>query len=350
MNSEQIKDEVVRKILSGCLTWLDEQHRQQLEHITRIALHNVELCPRETALSTEVLIPNDEYVKQFLAIKMVKGCTDKTIRHYGQTLQMFFREVDIPVTEITTNDIRVYLAIRKTRDGVSNSSLDNELRVLRSFFGTMLQEELVTKNPTLKIEKIKSEKKKKEAFSDKEVELLRRAATSPRHPIENPKRDLAIIEVLYSTGCRVTEMCNIKLTDIQGDRVRVLGKGNKERYVYLNARAQVAIEDYLSCRTDQFDWLFPGGVSGVVGHNVVVDAPITKDFVGELIRKLGKRAGVSPCHPHRFRRTAATVALRRGMPIEQVSKMLGHEQLTTTQIYIDTQDEEVQMSHKKYLS
>ena len=175
------------------------------------------------------------------------------------------------------------------------------------------------------------------------------AALNPPTSLSKPKRDLAIVEVLYSTGCRVSELVNIKIRDIATDRIKVIGKGNKERYVYLNPRAQIAIENYLAERTDNFEWLFPGASYESKGRELI-DRPIDKGTVELKIRRLGKRAGIENCHPHRFRRTAATIALRRGMPIEQVSRMLGHDSLNTTQIYAITNDDDVQKSHRKYLT
>ena len=349
MTSDQIKDEVVRKILSACVSWMDDQERQRLDGILRMALYRVTLSKEETALSTEVRIPNEEYLKQFLAIKMVKGLSEKSLKLYAMTVRRLFQYVEKQVPDMTSNDIRVYLAIRKTRDGVTNTTLNGELLNLRSFFSTLHTEEILPHNPTAKIDRIKVEKRQKEPFSEMEVEMLRKAALNPKTSLENPKRNLAIIETLYSTGCRVGELVTMKRSDINGERTKVIGKGNKERYVYLNPRALIAIHDYLSTRTDNYDWLFPGGeFADKTGK--VVDKPLDQGTVGSMLRHIGKRAGVQNCHPHRFRRTAATIALRRGMPIEQVSRMLGHEQLTTTQIYAITDDDDVQNSHRKYLT
>lgn len=349
MTSDQLKDEVVRRVLSSCMPWADDQQQQKLENILRMVLYRLTLAKEETALSTEIRIPNEEFLKQFLAIKMVKGLSKNSLKLYSMTVRRLFLYVDKPVPDMTSNDIRYYLAIRKTKDGLSNTTLGSELRNLRSFFGTLHTEEFVNHNPTAKIDRIKAEKRQKDPFSEMEVELLRKAAISPKTPLENPKRNLAIIETLYSTGCRVGELVTMKRSDISGERTKVIGKGNKERYVYLNPRALIAINDYLSSRTDSYDWLFPGGEFADKSGKAV-DKPLDKGTVGRMLRQIGKRAGVENCHPHRFRRTAATIALRRGMPIEQVSRMLGHEQLATTQIYAITADEDVQNSHRKYLT
>ena len=346
--SDLLKDELARKVMISCSAWADAQARERIDNALRVALYGLTLSKEENALSTEVIKPNEEYLKQFLAVKMVKGLSQKSLKLYADTVRKFFTVINKPVPDVEANDIRYFLAIRKTRDGLNNTTLDNELRNLRSFFSTLHTEEMIPKNPTAKIDKVKTEKRTKEPFTELEVELLRKAAASPKTRLENAKRNLAIIEVLYSTGCRAGELVTIKRKDALGERVKVIGKGNKERFVYLNPRAQLAILDYLHTRTDDFEWLFPGGEWE--NSEAVCDRPLDPGTVGAMIRRIGKRAGVENCHPHRFRRTAATIALRRGMPIEQVSRMLGHEQLTTTQIYAITADEDVQRSHRKYLT
>lgn len=348
MTSEQLKDEFRNNLLMRMAPELSSEQRSKLDGTLTILLNGLVFGKEETALSTEVRIPNEEYLKQFLAIKMVKGLSERSLYLYEGTLRRFMQYVDKPVDEVNATNIRYYLAIRAQRDCVSKVTQNNELLHLRSFFTTLQAEELITRNPTAKIDRIKCEKVIKEPFSELEVEKLRNAALNP--PSKNgpdPKRTLAIIDFLYSTGCRISEMVNAKRSDIDGNRIKVIGKGNKERFVYLSARAQMSIMEYLKSRTDDYDWLFPGGE---FRHpSKVLDKPVDKGTVESTIRKLGNRAGVPHSHPHRFRRTSATHALRRGMPIEQVSKMLGHENISTTQIYAITDDASVAASHAKYV-
>jgi site-specific recombinase XerD len=299
------------------------------------------LTREEIALSTDVLPANEQFLKRFIAIKTIKGCAASTLKYYALCMAQFFKMVQKPVRDITTNDIRYYLAIRAKVCG--KVTLDNELRVLRSFFDTMLSEGAVQHDPTKRIDKIKCAKKVKSPFTELEMERIRQACTN-RAGLN--KKHLAIVEVLYSTGCRVSELAGINRDEIDGDRVLVTGKGNKQRYVYLNPRAAVTLEAYLKTRTDSFPALF-------VGQNITtkeVTPRMDKSSTESIIRGIGKRAGVKNCHPHRFRRTAATTAMRRGMPIEQVSKMLGHEQLTTTQLYAITDEQDVQRAHARYLT
>lgn len=314
--------------------------------------------------STEVAILSEdrnEYLfKKFLTAKIVKGCTGRTIDFYKKTLIFVFERIHKTADEVTTDDIRYYLAIRQKRDGISKTTANNELRILGSFYQYLQQEEIILKNPVLKIEKIKERKKKKSAFTELEVEKIRDAAKN--------YREKAIVDVLLSTGCRVSELVAIKISDIDGDRLIVRGKGEKDRIVYLNAKAVISVEKYLSERNDKNPYIFCGGIragdkkrmyryqnskngewykdTALVSEHDHVD----KGTVEQMMRKLKKRSGIeSSCYPHKFRRTCATMALRRGMPIEQVSKMLGHESIETTQIYLDLSEEDLAQAHKKYV-
>ena len=219
------------------------------------------------------------------------------------------------------------------KDKISKTTQDNELRVLKSFFNWCSAEGYICKSPTLNIKPVKQEKRIKQPFSEVELEKIRNAADNIR--------DKAIIDVLYSTGVRCAELIAMNKEDIDGDEIVVFGKGEKERIVYLNARAKLSLQDYLNSRTDNNDSLF-----------VELRSPhkrLTAGAVETLIRNVGNKAGVKKCHPHRFRRTCATIALNRGMPIEQVSQMLGHAKIETTTIYARSNEENVKNSHKKYV-
>lgn len=316
---------------------VDDDRIRQITGIVGVALRGCRIERECTDLSTEFSITNDEYIKHFVALKTVKGCSKRTLKYYKDTMTKFFMAVNKPVPTVETNDIRAYLAIRDRRDGVSKTTQNNELMVIRSFFATMLAEEYVHKNPTAKIEKIKTKKKQKEPYSEMEMERLRAAC---RRPIE-----AAIVEVLYSTGCRVGELIGMNVDDRDEDKVLVHGKGGKDRWVYLTPRATIALEKYLATRTDTKEAMFVGTIKS----KRTVSDRITDSSVEQMVRSIGKRAGVQGVHPHRFRRTTATMALRRGMPIDQVSKLLGHEQISTTQIYAITDLQELERNHGKYI-
>ena len=333
------KDEVIRQITARCSSFVPSELLSRLECVLVMSLHDYAVTTQETALSTQVEIPNEKYINQFMAIKKIQGLSDKTLAAYLQEINFFFRSMPKPIKEITTNDIRFYLASEQANRGISNVTLDNKLRFLRSFFKTLRIEGLLPSDPTEKINNIKTPKTIKKPFSDEELEVLRMTALQD-------KRTRAIVEFLASTGCRVGEVSAANRADIQGDRVLVTGKGNKQRYVYLNAKARLALDDYLSSRTDNNEALFVGSrkVNPAYGPNRLDTGQIEK-----IIRELGRDAGVENCHCHRFRRTTATQALKSGMPIEQVSIMLGHEKLTTTQIYARSDETDVHAAHKKYV-
>ncbi|MSA02933.1 tyrosine-type recombinase/integrase [Lactonifactor sp. BIOML-A3] len=272
-------------------------------------------------------------MRMFLVSKKVEGCTQKTIDCYKNELYRFVQYTNKDVIEVTTNDIRLYIA-KRAAEGLCKVSQDNALRILRSFFSWCLAEEYTEKNPTLRIKKIKTEQKIKKPFSEIEIEHLRNGAKT--------KRDKAIIDVLLSTGMRIAELVALDRKDVDGDQIIVYGKGEKERYVYLNAKAIVSLEEYLKIRSDNNSPLF-----------VTSRKPFTrleKSGIETRIRELGKSLGIEKAHPHRFRRTAATMALNRGMPIEQVQKMLGHNNIETTLIYAQAAQENVKANHKKYVN
>lgn len=314
--------------------------------------------------TTEVAIRSEdrnEYLfKKFLTAKIVKGCTDRTIDFYKKTMIFVFDRIHKTADEVTTDDIRYYLAIRQKRDKISKTTANNELRVLSSFYQYLQSEEIVLKNPVLKIEKIKENKKKKKAFTELEIEKIRDATKN--------YREKAIVDVLLSTGCRVSELVEIKISDIDGDKLVVHGKGEKDRIVYLNAKAVISLEKYISERSDNNPYVFCGGYyiqndkermnkcqcakngEWYKDPDLVSNNHADKGTIEQLMRKLKKRSGIeTDCYPHKFRRTCATMALRRGMPIEQVSKMLGHESIETTQIYLDLDEYSLEQAHKKYV-
>ena len=299
---------------------------------------------------------NENLIQKFAIVKRVSGRTDRTIGFYVNTLRFVFRKIQKSCLETTTDDIRLYLAIRETQDNVSKVTLNNELRALSTFYKWLQDDEYIVRNPIVKIEKMKEPKRKKPAFTEMDIEKIRMSCKT--------KRETAIVEILLSTGCRVTELVNIKIEEIDRDKVIVHGKGNKDRMVYLNAKAVMAIDLYLAERKDDNPYLFPKGIEKMILHGGTrknmptwYQEPNFIDGYGHtdkctietIIRKIGKRAGVEKVHPHRFRRTCATMALRRGMPIEQVSKMLGHENISTTQIYLDLSEKELEYAHRKYV-
>lgn len=320
-------------------------------------LGEYEVQDRTTEISIRSEDRNAYLFKKFISAKIVDGCTDRTIKFYSNTLIFVFARIDKTADSVEADDIRYYAAVRQKRDGVSKTTVNNEMRVLSSFYKYLQDEEIVLKNPMSKIGRIKHCKKKKSAFTDIEIEKIRNAART--------SRERAIIETLLSTGCRVNELVNIKISDIDGDKIIVHGKGEKDRIVYLNAKSMIAVESYLKDRKDKNPYLFCGGIEKITSEMphrkklqewykypevITQDTHVDVGSIENLVRKIGKRSGLeSSCYPHKFRRTCATMALRHGMPIEQVSKMLGHEEISTTQIYLDLDENDLAQAHKKYV-
>ena len=346
-----MRQEVIRKIIMILKKYDINEH--EISNKLQVILNDYEITARETQICVRHEDKNQLFMQKFLVAKAVSGRTERTLDFYKKTLVFIFNRICKPADEVTTDDIRYYLAKRQTQDCITATAANNELSVLKTFFAFLVTEELVLKNPCLKIEKIKQEKIKKEAFTELEIEKIRNQCRT--------NREKAIVEILLSTGCRVSELVNIKIDDIKNDSLIVHGKGKKDRTVYLNAKSILALELYLNERKDNNPYLFPAGfckaTQGYAGvrkdwykyPNLVADTHIDKSTLGAIVRRLGIRAEVDKVHPHRFRRTCATFALRRGMPIEQVSKMLGHNSVDTTMIYLDLSEDELHQAHKKYV-
>ena len=311
---------------------LNAEDTRKLKNIIYMELYEYSLEKiHNTDLAVGSESKSEEAYRMFFVAKNVQGRTRRTLGYYKQTLDEFKLFINKPLLEVTTNDVRYFLATKKERDNVSDITLDNLRRNLSTFYRWCEVEDYIRRSPISKIGSVKKEKKVKQPFTEREIECLREDA-----------RLSAIIETLLSTGCRVTELVGINRNDIKEDELIVYGKGRKERTVYLNAKAQRAIERYLKTRNDNNEALF---VTQTEPHE-----RLKVSGVEIVVRNFGRKLGIENVHPHRFRRTCATFALRRGMPIEQVSEMLGHECLDTTRIYAITDQEQLKVNHQKYLS
>lgn len=330
-----------------------------------IVLNNYEVQQRCTEVAVVSEDDISKYIRLFLISKRVSGRTDRTIQHYKAELGRFFREIQKSPLEVTSDDIKLYLATKEVRDGICKVYQKNILRVISSFYQWMTKEEYLLKNPMNKVDEIKTPKVKKEAFTENQIEQL-------RFSIDDDLRLMCIFEMLLSTWCRVSEIAQIRLSEISENRETVLihGKGEKDRICYINARAKIYLEKYLKERDDENPYLFPNcrikvnsgeHISTLCKNakckpkdwwkvkDLVGTGHIDKSAIESMLRKLGRRAKVEKVHPHRFRRTGATLALRKGMPIEQVSKLLGHESIETTQIYLDISEVELEQAHRKFV-
>lgn len=357
MGSEEIKTEFVNKVVMGMWESVGEENGKKLQAILFASLAGYELNPTQTSL---VVYDEDKairYIEKFLIDKKIKGCTDRTLKYYKTQLQAIFNKIGVGPMDIQTDHLRLFVANRQIRDKVSDTTVNNDIRVLSSFFEWMQSEEYRLKNPMSRISQVKVHKKKKEAFTDMELEKMRGALET--------NRDKAIFELLMSTWCRVSELAQIKLDEINGDEVLLHGKGKKDRTAYLNAKALFAVKNYIDERKDDSPYLFPRmvalsdsvrkGISQkdykkfyIYPEMLIKDKHVGAGTIEHRVRELGKRLNIK-AHPHKFRRTGATMALRAGMPIEQVSKILGHEDLKTTQIYLDIKECDIKASHERYV-
>ena len=285
-----------------------------------------------------------DLMQAFFIAKASEGLTEKTLKFYRFTYEKAFSAIGKHIKDITTEDLRAYL----TKLRLSEKKpvwVDNVRRNLSSFFGWLRREGLLEKDPCERIHKIKSHNMVERAFTEDELEKIRIGARS--------LRDKAIVEFLYSTACRVNEVTTLNRSDIDFDngRCQVLGKGKKYRWVYLSSRCKTILAEYLKSRSDDNPALFVSDYSNWKGH-AMDDRPVKRienDRIRDIVKAIGKRVGVQGVHPHRFRKTAATHALFRGMKITDVQRMLGHADLKTTTIYALTDDEEVQREHRKYI-
>lgn len=327
------KEEMVNTLLVRLSVKLTPEQLSTVQQSMYLVLNNYEIADRKTEVAIYNQDEDHRMYNMFFVSKKVSGLSMETLNYYGYVLQRFFHEIQKDIKNIDTNDIRYYLAERAMRDGISKVTQDNELRVLKSFFNWQQEEGYLQHSPARKIAKIKQDYRIKKAYSEIELEKLRRETTN--------KRDLAIVDILYSTGCRVSEIVKANREDIAGDELIVYGKGGKERVVYLNPKAVLTLSEYINDREDDNEALFV--------HLRRPHSRLKKEGIESMICELGKRAGVKKAHPHRFRRTVATNALNRGMPMEEVQQLLGHNDIQTTSIYAKSTKENVKADHKKYV-
>lgn len=279
---------------------------------------------------------NDEYLEMFINAKKIEGCSLRTLHYYRSSVRHMFSMIKTPVRKITTEQLREYLAAYQQINNCGKSTVDNIRRNISSFFSWLEEEDHILKSPMRRIHKIKTKTKVKETISDEDIERLRDHCEEIR--------DLAIIDLLYSTGIRVGELVNLDINDINFEEREciVYGKGEKERRVYFDAKAKLHLQEYIASRTDSNPALF-----------VTLDSPYDRLKISGVeirLRSLGRKLNLTKIHPHKFRRTMATRAIDKGMPIEQVQKLLGHSQIDTTMQYAIVNQNNVKNSHQKYIA
>ena len=282
-------------------------------------------------------LENSRLISSFLSAKQVEGCSFKTIEYYQSIINKMITKVNKPIKKISTEDIRQYLSDYKEEQQTSLTTIDNMRRIFSSFYSWLEDENYIVKSPVRRIHKIKTEKNVKTTFSDENIERM-------RDYCKNNIRNLVLIELLLTTGIRVGELVNLNISDINlEDRsCIVLGKGNKQREVYFDAKTKIHLQEYLNKRNDNVEALF---VSKNKPHQ-----RLSISGIELIIKKIGKNIDLDNAYPHKFRRTLATMAIDKGMPIEQVQKLLGHVKIETTMHYAMVNQSNVKISHKKYIS
>ena len=326
----------VEKVIDLAGEFLDNSQRIKLKEIlTEICLnYNIEIL--EQSQKQEIQKNNEEILNKFISSKEIEGCSVRTLKYYKDNISKMLDTVNLPINEITTETLRNYLSNYKNNSTAGMVTIDNIRRTLSSFFAWLENEDYIIKSPVRRIHKVKAIKKVKETLTDENLEKLRDTCSNVR--------DLAILELLISTGMRVGEITRLNISDMnfQERSCIVLGKGNSEREVYFSAKSKMYIKKYLETRTDDNEALF---VSLIKPYNRLGISGIEI-----LIRNLGKDANINKVHPHKFRRTMATMAIDKGMPIEQVQKLLGHIKIDTTMEYAMVNQNNVKNSHRKYIT
>ncbi|MDY6065231.1 MAG: site-specific tyrosine recombinase/integron integrase [Finegoldia sp.] len=326
-----MKEDFIKDVIQAMLAYLNNAQIEKLREVLEYFLARYELS--EDRQKDDRVEQN--YVDLFLSAKRIEGCSEKSLKYYRSTIEKMIGSVSKSVRHIETDDIRKYLTDYQERKKSSKVTIDNIRRILSSFFSWLEDEDYILKSPVRRIHKVKTTANIKETYSDEDLELMR----------DNCKevRDLAIIDMLASTGMRVGEMVLLNRDDIDFNEREcvVLGKGSKERVVYFDARTKIHLLNYLNSRNDDNPALF-----------VSLKAPHKRLKIGGIetrLREFGKKLGLHKVHPHKFRRTLATMAIDKGMPIEQLQQLLGHKRIDTTLQYAMVKQSNVKIAHRKYI-
>ena len=326
-----MKQNLINDVIQEMLPYLNNSQAEKLQAIMQHALFHYDVRENEKADKTL----EQDLTKLFLSAKRIEGCSEKSLKYYESTIHALLHELGKDVRHIVTDDIRTYLTKYQTRKQSSRVTIDNIRRILSSFFSWLEDEDYILKSPVKRIHKVKTGTSIKETYSDEVLEHMRDGCTE--------LRDLAMIDMLASTGMRVGEMVLLNRNDIDFNEREcvVFGKGDKERIVYFDARTKIHLQDYLHSRTDDNPALF-----------VALQAPHNRMEIGGIevrLRQMGQRLGIDKVHPHKFRRTLATMAIDKGMPIEQLQQLLGHKRIDTTMHYAMVKQQNVKIAHRKYI-
>ena len=326
-----MKEQLIQEVQRQMLPYLNNAQLKQLQSVLGGVLSGIELSHSAGAAKTVEV----DTVACFINAKRIEGCSEKTLSYYRQTIVSMLSGIDKEPQEIVTEDLRKYLTEYQTSRKSSKVTIDNIRRILSSYFSWLEDEDYIVKSPVRRIHKVKTAKVIKETYTDEALEIMRDNCCNVR--------DLAMIDLLASSGMRVGEMVALNRDDINFNEREcvVFGKGSKERIVYFDARTKIHLQNYLESRTDTCSALF-----------VSLTAPYDRLQIGGIerrLRELGKRLNLPRVHPHKFRRTLATSAIDKGMPIEQVQQLLGHQKIDTTMHYAMVKQQNVKLAHRKYI-
>ena len=327
-----MKEKIISEIIREMISSLNNEQLSKLKTTLEIYLYNVSIEAKQEADTEKKEV---DYLEVFLSAKRIEGCSEKTLIYYKNTIQQMLDSIGKSVCTIVTEDLRTYLAEYQKEKQSSKVTIDNIRRIFSSFFSWLEDEDYIIKSPVRRIHRIKAASTIKETYTDEQLESMRDNCDNPR--------DLALIDILASTGMRVDELVLLNRDDISFDEREciVFGKGDKERMVYFDARTKIHLQNYLDSRTDNNEALF-----------VSLKAPYNRMKIGGIelrLREMGKRLNIEKVHPHKFRRTLATVAIDKGMPIEQLQKLLGHQRIDTTLQYAMVKQSNVKIAHRKYI-
>ena len=326
-----MKEKVIKEIEQKMASILNNEQKEKLKEVLLYTFYNIEV----TSIKDELVEDTTDYAKMFIAAKRIEGCSERTLNYYETTIKTMIDKLSKKVNSIETEDLRNYLSEYQAKNNCSKVTIDNVRRILSSFFAWLEDEDYIMKSPVRRIHKVKATQTVKDTYTDEELEEMRDACVEIR--------DLAMVDFLASTGVRVGELVNLDRVDIdmQERSCVVLGKGGKEREVYFDARTKIHLQNYLNTRTDNNPAVF-----------VSLLRPYDRLKISGVeirLRELGKRINIKKIHPHKFRRTMATKAIDKGMPIEQVQVLLGHRKIDTTLQYAMVNQNNVRNSHKKFI-
>ena len=327
-------EQLIRNVLHGMVGVIDSKQAEELRRVLGREFGRICVTAQLESNRRES-DENAHYLASFIAAKRVEGCSEKTIEYYSSTIEKLMFAINKLIKDITTDDLRGYLAKYQQDNGSSKVTIDNIRRIMSSFFSWLEDEDYIVKSPVRRINKVKTAKVIKETFTDEHLEILRDTC--------NSIRNLALVEILASTGIRVGELVRLNRDDINFNERSciVFGKGESEREVYFDARTKLHLSTYLAERADSNPALFVSAKSPY--------SRLTVSGIEKILRNLGRVAEIAKVHPHRFRRTLATTAIDKGMPIEQVQRLLGHVKIDTTMHYAMVNQNNVKNAHRKFL-